>query len=172
MTSNLPARRPFLMRLGEDGSQAFEEAALFEEILTRRTAAFVIDAVVLALLAVVLWFSLGLLGLLSLGLLLPLQAAALTLLPIAYHTLFIGERGATPGMRLMDIEARSLDGRRPDYLQAFVRLATYSVSVGITGLLVLAVVFFNDKRRALHDFLSGTVVVRSQAARQDDGSPV
>ncbi|WP_119169204.1 RDD family protein [Algihabitans albus] len=164
MTSNLPARRPFLMRLGEDGNRAFEDTALFDEVLTRRTAAFVVDAIILAVLAVVLWFSLGLIGILSLGLLLPLQAAALTLLPIAYHTLFIGERGATPGMQLMDIEARSLDGRKPDYLQAFVRLATYSVSVGITGLLVLAVVFFNDKRRALHDFLSGTVVVRSRAA--------
>ncbi|WP_375595457.1 RDD family protein [Algihabitans albus] len=169
MTTQLPARRPFLMRLGDSGTRLFEDTALFDEILVRRSAAFILDALVLAVLSVALWFALGVIGILSLGLLLPLQAVALTLLPIAYYTLFVGEGGATPGMRLMDIEVRSLDGGSADYLQAFVRMATFSVSVAITGWLVLIVVFFNDHRRALHDFLSGTVVVRRTAAEARSG---
>jgi len=35
---------------------------------------------------------------------------------LAYNTLFIGGgEGATPGMRLFGIEARGLNGGRPDY---------------------------------------------------------
>ncbi len=160
MSTNLPARRPFLVSLDDGGASLFTDRSLFDEVLIRRAIAYLVDVVILAILALALWFSLGILALLSFGLLFPLQAAALTLLPIGYHTLFIGAQGATPGMRLLDVEARSLDGGPPDYLQAFVMSAAFYISVSVTAWLVLAVVLFNARRRTLHDFVSGIVVVR------------
>jgi uncharacterized RDD family membrane protein YckC len=164
MATNLPARRSLPMRLNDRGDPAFEDRRLYDGILLRRAFGYLVDLTILAILAVVVWFALGILGVLSLGLLMPLQAAALALLPIAYHTLFIGAKGATPGMRLMDVEARGLDGLPPDYLQAFIMTAVFYVSVSATAWLVLVVALLNDRRRTLHDFLAGVIVVRRQTA--------
>jgi uncharacterized RDD family membrane protein YckC len=165
VSTNLPARRSLPMRLGERGAPIFEDESLYDSILIRRCFGYLIDLVLLSCLAVVVWTTLGLLGILSFGILLPLQAIALALLPVGYHTLFIGAQGATPGMRLLDLEVRSLDGQAPDYVQALVMTAVFYVSISATAWLVLLVALFNERRRTLHDFLSGTVVVRRATVR-------
>ncbi len=163
MSRNLPARRAWSLRPGERGARFFDDPLLYDGVLLRRALAYLLDLMLLAILAVAAWVSLGIVGILSLGLLLPLQAAALSFLPLAYHTLFIGAAGATPGMRLLGLEVRSFDGGPPDYLQAFVMTVVFYVSVSATAWLVLLVALFNERRRTLHDFLSGTLVVRRMA---------
>jgi uncharacterized RDD family membrane protein YckC len=161
MTRNLPARRSW--SLSAAASPGLADPSLYDGVLIRRVFGYLFDLVALAVLAVVLWVTLGILGILSLGLLLPLQAVALSCLPVAYHTLFIGATGATPGMWLTGLQVRSFDGRAPDYLQAFIMTVVFYVSVSATAWLVLLVPLFNERRRTLHDFLSGTFVIRRLA---------
>ena len=74
---------------------------------------------------------------------------------------------ATPGQRLFDLEVRSWTGGRLEYSQAFLNTVLFYTSVLLTAWLILAVTLFNDRRRALHDFLAGTLVVRrARLARQ------
>lgn len=135
-------------------------SARFDGLMLRRPTAYLADVILIAILASVLWVVLSLLTILSFGLLSPLQIAAMALLPLAYHTLFIGLRGATPGMRLLDVEIRDRDGARPQLVQALVATVIFYVSVGLTSFLILAIALLDDRSRTLHDMLSGTLAVR------------
>ena len=64
-------------------------------------------------------------------------------------------------MQVLGIEVRTLDGNRPSLLQAFAMTALFYVSITLTTLLILLIALFNDRRRCVHDILSGTVVVLS-----------
>ena len=133
-----------------------DDPDLYDGMAWRRAVGYLIDALVLFSLMVGLWV----LVILSLGLLWPVKLLVAPLLPVAYHTYFVGRSGATPGMQMMDFEIRSWTGRRPDYLQAFLMTALFYATVLPTGFLVLAVALFNDRQRSLHDFLAGTLGTR------------
>lgn len=133
-----------------------EEPELFDGVLWRRMIGYGIDVVILA----VIFSVLGLLVFLSFGLLAPINLAIAPFVPLAYHTFFIGRDGATPGMKLMDLETRTWTGGRPEYLQALVMTVLFYASIAVTWFLVLLVPLFNERRRTLHDLLSGIVVVR------------
>ncbi|MEE8534923.1 MAG: RDD family protein, partial [Kiloniellales bacterium] len=77
-----------------------------------------------------------------------------------YHSYFVGHDGATPGMRLLDVEIRVWTGRRPDYVQAFLVALLFYATVLPTSWLVLVVALFNERNRTLHDLLTGTLAVR------------
>lgn len=145
---------------GEAPPDPLDNPALYDGVMWRRVGAYMVDLVAIMILMFVAWFLLGLMTILTLGLLLPVKVAALALLPTAYHTWFIGSSGATPGMRFFDVEIRTWTGRRPDFFQAFLQTVLFYTTVGLTGFLVLAVALFNDRRRTLHDFMSGTLGVR------------
>jgi uncharacterized RDD family membrane protein YckC len=66
-------------------------------------------------------------------------------------------------MQFMGIEVRSLNGARPNLLQAFAMTALFYLSVAVTTSLILLVALFNDRRRCAHDILSGTIVVLADA---------
>ncbi|MBY0430278.1 MAG: RDD family protein, partial [Rhodospirillales bacterium] len=53
-----------------------------------------------------------------------------------------------------------VDGGCPTLTQAAIRTVTFYGSVSLTSGLVLLVMPLNPGRRTLHDFLSGTVVLR------------
>jgi uncharacterized RDD family membrane protein YckC len=142
---------------------AFPE--VFEGVLWRRLFAYMIDVVVIAIVGACFWVPFAVLWLLSFGLLGPLLWFLFGLLPLAYHTFFLsGPRSATPGMRFFDLELRSLTGERPGFLQALIQTALFYATVGLTGSLILLVALFNRRRRTLHDFLAGTVMVRTLPA--------
>src|SRR5215471_14122030 len=128
--------------------------ALFDGLLWRRPLAYVIDgAIILMLFAAWLW-----LGLLSFGLLWGLSSLAFLLIPILYHAWLVGGRHyATIGMRLCGLTVRSWDGARPDFWQALLMAVLFYVTVVATSLLILLVVPINDRRRTVHDYLSGVV---------------
>ena len=54
-------------------------------------------------------------------------------------------------------------GGRPDNLQAFLMSALFWAIHPLTGWLIAAVALLNPRWRCAHDFLAGTVVVRSDA---------
>ncbi len=147
------------------GHEVAFSAHLFEGIVLRRVAAYIVDLILLG----VIWWALAaaasILGLITFGLTVPLTALALALVPLAYHTLTIGGPwSATPGMRLLGLQVRTLQGQRPDYGRAAIQTVVFYVTVGATSWLVLLLAFFNDRGRTLHDFLSGLVVLRLMPA--------
>lgn len=139
-----------------------DDPELYDGLAWRRAVGYLFDVVVLLVMVAGLW----LLVILSLGLLWPVKLLVTPLLPVAYHTYFVGRDGATPGMRLMDVEIRGFTGRRPDYVQAFLMAALFYATVLATGFLVLVVALFNDRQRTLHDFLAGTLGVRRSRLRE------
>lgn len=134
----------------------------YDGILSRRVFAYLIDVLIIAVIAAILWFVLGIATVLTFGLLAPLKAFVLVLLPFCYHILLIaGADAATIGMRLMDIEVRSFeDGRRPSLGQAAVQVVVFYGSVALTSTLILLWALFNQRQRTLHDYVAGTVVLR------------
>ncbi|TNC98305.1 MAG: hypothetical protein FD119_447 [Stygiobacter sp.] len=137
---------------------------LFNGITLKRIFAYLIDLVVISVLVMAAWVATGLLGILSFGLLLPLQAMAVVLLPLAYHTLLIASpASATLGMRVMGIQVvTAADGLPPSLLQALILTVAFFGSVALTGFLVLIIALFTPQRRTLHDFLAGTVVINAK----------
>lgn len=152
--------KPDLPFVWNGGPDVMSDPALFDGIIFRRVAAYLIDAAILAGAAVFLWFVV----ILSLGLLGPVAALITTAMPVAYHSLLIaGPNSATVGMRLLGIEVRRLDGGRPDLVHALIQTLLFYATLA-TGVVLLIAAFFNDRRRCLHDWLAGTVTVNAPAA--------
>jgi uncharacterized RDD family membrane protein YckC len=132
----------------------------FDGIIVARALAYVADIIVISIIVLASTVVFFVLGLLTFGLLWP--GISLTpLIALAYFTLTLGgPQSATPGMRWQGIEMRTWDGFRPGYLQATIQTILFYVTV--PGLIFLLLVpFFNYRRRCLHDYLCGTVFVRS-----------
>lgn len=133
---------------------------LYGGLLPRRCFAYLIDVIVIAILGFCLGFALTIMGILTLGLLTPLAVLVLALWPLAYHSLFLALRGATPGMKLLGLEARSWEGQPIAPLQAVIVTILFYVSVGLTAWLILLMALFNDRGRTLHDILANTLIVK------------
>jgi uncharacterized RDD family membrane protein YckC len=86
-------------------------------------------------------------------------AGALWLLVVAaYFVLFWSTAGRTPGMRVMSLRVMTQDGAHPHVARSVVRV----VGLGLAIIPLFAgfiPVLVDDRRRALQDFLAGTVVV-------------
>ena len=133
----------------------------YEGVLWRRALAYFVDLCIIGVLAGFCWIAFAVLWLLSFGLLGPVLWFLFGLIPLAYHTLLLSGRwSATIGMRLFDVELRSVTGERPGFLQALIQTALFYLTVGATCSLILLLVLFNRHKRTLHDMLAGTVVVR------------
>ncbi len=130
-------------------------------VIFDRSFAYVIDLVILTILGFVLGFVIFIMTIFTFGLLSPLFAL-LTFLPLLYHSYFLSQQGATPGMNAMGVTMVSLDGSRISLGQAVIATIIFYVTVTATSLLVLLIVFLNDQRRTLHDILTGTIVVNEK----------
>jgi uncharacterized RDD family membrane protein YckC len=144
-----------------------DEPALFDGVLWRRVVAYLLDVTLIAMLSLGAWLVFVLVGILTFGALTPLGIVVLAVLPVGYHTVFLGRHGATPAMRLFDLQLRSWTGRPPDYSQAFLTTVLFYASVSLTAWLVLLVPLFTERWRTLHDILAGTVMVRSARLHAD-----
>ncbi|HTH96339.1 MAG TPA: RDD family protein [Stellaceae bacterium] len=135
-----------------------------EGVLGRRVVAYLFDLLFIALFAGVLSGAIAVLTLLSFGLLGHLFVLV-PLTGLVYTTLLIGGgRGATWGMRIMNLGYRRMsDGRPPGLLEAFVVTVLFYLSVGITVWIVLLIPLFTNRHRTLHDLLTGLVMVRTDS---------
>lgn len=166
MSTNLPSLS--LPDAGWTGSapDPLARPALYDGILWRRSFAYLVDACIIGMIDLAIHIGLIMLGIASLGLLLPIVLLGLYLatfltVAILYDTLLVGgPKSATLGMRLFDIEARNWLGPRPDHGQAFLNSLLFYISISFTSFLILAVALFTPRHRALHDYLSGIVLVR------------
>jgi len=89
-------------------------------------------------------------------------AAAIALI---YLFLFQATTGRTLGMRVLRVRVIDLFGDPPSILRTAARTAAYLASVATLGLGFFWIGFDSEKR-ALHDWLAGTYVVRADAVTQ------
>jgi uncharacterized RDD family membrane protein YckC len=87
-------------------------------------------------------------------------AAAFALISFIYFSAGLGFYGKTVGMRLFQLElVDALENEYPTIRQAAVNSAIFLISLTFAGAGFLTV-FFNEEKRALHDLMSGTIIVR------------
>lgn len=134
---------------------------LFEGVLGKRIMAFLVDWALLAIITVFLTIVFAILGIFTLGLLWPLLGPLAPAVWLAYFAFTIGgPSSATPGMRFTGIQVRTWDGARPGIVQGGLQALAFYITWVVTVFVVL-VPLFNQRRRCLHDYLIGTVVINS-----------
>jgi uncharacterized RDD family membrane protein YckC len=88
--------------------------------------------------------------------------ATFAIVMFIYMTVSIGFLGRTFGMRLFSLEIIDIEENDyPTFHQAAVNSCVYLVSLALGGIGFLPL-FFNSEKRAAHDLLSGTIVVREE----------
>ena len=143
----------------------FEQPDLFRGVLTRRVFAFLIDLVVLSvpvILAIIFIFLFGIITLTLGWWLYGLLTPASIIWAIVYYGASIGgPSSATVGMRLMDLELRTWYGAPGYFVLGATHAVLFWVTVSFLTPFVVLVGPFNGRRRLLHDFVLGTVVVNN-----------
>ncbi len=79
---------------------------------------------------------------------------------MVYETWFVGNRGATPGKMICGLKVVRPDGRPLTYARAFCRYLAKLLD-DFTLLIGYLIAAFDDEKRALHDRLCDTRVVRA-----------
>jgi uncharacterized RDD family membrane protein YckC len=135
---------------------------LYDGVALRRLFAFCLDMILIGIVMVVAFMAAAALWVISFTLIsIPLVLGALVFV-VLYDVFTIGgPASATPGMRAFGLKVISWSGGRPDNLQALLMSAMFWTIHAVTGWLAAVVVFLNPRWRCAHDFLAGTVVVRS-----------
>jgi uncharacterized RDD family membrane protein YckC len=88
-----------------------------------------------------------------------------------YHAVAVARYGTTFGKRLFKIQIRSITGSSVDFRQSFIRTAVSWVSLLLLGLGYL-MMFFNEHRRTLHDFASGTLAAHNRITKIGIGTRI
>lgn len=130
--------------------------AALDGVRTRRIFAVCADFFVVSLIS----------GLLFVGLLFLSFGTSILIFPplfpfvaFFYNGLTVsGSRMATPGMQLMDLEVRTMEGWPAPFLNAAVHAVLFYVSTLLP--LIFLVSFFTRDKRCLHDILADIVVLR------------
>jgi uncharacterized RDD family membrane protein YckC len=76
---------------------------------------------------------------------------------IAYFVTCWSTTGQTPGDRVMQLRVLREDGRTLGPMRALLRLVV--AAIGLVLLLGYIPILLNDRRRAVHDWVAGTVVI-------------
>jgi len=143
---------------------------LFEGVVVRRSIAFLIDIVIIAIPVLLAALFIFVFGLITLGLgwlLFKLLWPATVIWAVVYYGLTFGSAAsATIGMRIMDLEMRTWYGAPAYFVLGAVHGVLYWVTMSFLTPLILLVAFFNHRRRLLHDILVGTVVINAPARAQ------
>ena len=138
---------------------------LFEGVLARRVVAFVIDFIIIAAPVVAAAMFIFAFGIVTLGLgwaLYWLLPPASVIWAIVYFGLTLGgERSATIGMRVIDLEMRTWYGAPGYFVLGAVHAIAFWFSISAFTPFILLVCFFNERRRLLHDIVLGTVVINN-----------
>ncbi len=164
-------QNPNFETMGSSLGSAFEPAdnpQLYEGVVTRRVMAFGIDLVVVVLLTTLVYVMTFFLGFLTFGLAWLAFGLIYPGVALLYAGLTLsGPRAATIGMRFMDIHMITWSGRRVDFMLGVMHALGFYLSVVALTPFSLAVALFEPRGRLVHDLVLGTMIVNSQAERQD-----
>jgi uncharacterized RDD family membrane protein YckC len=150
------------------------EPELFRGVLTRRVFAFVIDVIILSVPVILAVLFIAVFGLVTLGLgwaLFWLVSPASVIWALVYYGATLGgPHSATIGMRVMDLALRTWYGAPGYFLLGAMHAVLFWISISVLSPFVLLVGLFNGRRRLLHDFALGTVVINN-SVRAPVGQP-
>jgi uncharacterized RDD family membrane protein YckC len=139
---------------------------LFEDVLSRRVVAFIIDVIIIVIPLAFLAIFILMFGLVTLGfgfLLFFFYGPVAVMWALAYYGLSFGSpASATIGMRIMDLEMRTWYGAPAYFVLGAVHAICYWLLVGCLTPVVLLVGLFNTRRRLAHDMLVGTIVINNE----------
>ena len=130
------------------------EAEFYEDVVSKRFFAWIIDIV--------------LIGLITAGLTVLSLFTALFILPLVYATVSflyrwasLTRHSATPGMRLVSLEMRQSDGDTFNGPTALLHTAGYFVSVAVFPLQLISIVLMlmTERKQGLTDMVLGTVAL-------------
>lgn len=140
----------------------YESRALFEGVRTRRALAFFIDYLIVFFLCIPAAILIAFFGLLTLGIGWGLYAIMFPVVALFYVALTLGGReAATKGMQIMNIKLVLLEGGEITPIVAIVHSVLFwALNAVLTPLILLATLVL-DRKRAVHDLLLGTAVVRA-----------
>jgi uncharacterized RDD family membrane protein YckC len=173
MTDGGPGRIGVSIEVKPHAYDPVANPELFEGVLVRRSIAFLIDVVIIAIPVLLAALFIFVFGLITLGLgwlLFKLLWPATVIWAVVYYGLTFGSAAsATIGMRIMDLEIRTWYGAPAYFVLGAVHGILYWVTISFLTPLILLIAFFNERRRLLHDMLVGTIVInalpRAQAER-------
>ncbi len=139
------------------------DAWLTRDVWPRRMIAFVIDMMVISIIAATLAWTIFVFGVLTFG----LGFIALHLLPLIpplYYIFALCSRAsATPGQRLLGIAVRRNQSlAAPNLAEALTWTLLFGLSIALSFLPFL-LALITKRHRAAHDILSGLVVVHRSA---------
>jgi len=138
---------------------------LFEGVLARRVVAFIIDVVIIVIPLILGWMFIFVFGLITFGLgwaLFWLMSPGSVIWALVYYGVTLGgPASATIGMRAMEIEMRTWYGAPSYFVLGAVHAIVFWITVSVLTPFILAVGFFNDRRRLLHDIVVGTVLINN-----------
>jgi uncharacterized RDD family membrane protein YckC len=143
----------------------------FDGVPARRMIAFMIDLAIIMAPVVFVSIFIFLFGIVTFGLgwaLFHLVPPAAAIWALVYGGLTMGgPASATIGMQMVEIEVRTWYGAPCYFLLGAVHALAFWVTISALTPLVLVVGLLNERRRLLHDFLLGTVVINNadRAAR-------
>ena len=149
----------------EHAFDPYLEPDLFRGVLTRRLVAFIIDLFILSVPVALAILFIAVFGLVTLGLgwaLFWLVSPASIVWALVYYGASIGgPHSATIGMRVMDLELRTWYGAPGYFLLGAMHAVLFWISISVLSPFVLLIGPFNARRRLLHDFVLGTVIINN-----------
>jgi uncharacterized RDD family membrane protein YckC len=165
MTDTGPSRLGVSFDIKPHAYDPVANPELFEGVLARRVAAFVIDLIIIAIPLIAVSVFIFIFGLLTFGLgwaLFWLLSPASIVWALVYYGLTLGGRAsATIGMRAMEIEMRTWYGAPAYFVLGTVHAIVFWISLSVLTPFILLVGLFNARRRLLHDILVGTVLINN-----------
>ena len=139
------------------------QAEYFDGVLGRRTMAFIFDVAIVLILTTAAYVFLAVAGVFTFGLAWLLLGIAFPAVALGYSAYTMSRSAsATVGMRLFDLQIRTWYGDSMNGLLGAFHTLVYYFSVTILTPFILLVPYFNDRKRCLHDYLTGTVVINSE----------
>lgn len=134
---------------------------LYDGVRTRRSIAFIVDYIFIGFFLIPAAVFVFVLGVATLGFAWLLFFFLGPIVALLYVAITLGgERQATLGMRLTGVRLERLDGRPTDGLLAIVHTVLFWAGNAIFTPIILLATLIINRKRAVHDLLLGTIVVR------------
>ena len=142
-------------------TRRIDQVSAYDNVRTRRVMGALIDWAIIIALCVPVAVVIFLLGVATLGLGFALYGLMFPAMALLYSGFTLGGRDqATIGMKMMDIHVERVDGKPLDFITAVAHTFLFWGANVILTPLVLLATLFTDRKRASHDMLSDSVVLR------------
>lgn len=141
-----------------------------EDVFSRRLTAFGADMAIVTVLFLLSCIPVFFVGLLTMGLGFVLYTFLFQAVAVLYGAFTLGGPwSATFGMRMTNLEMRTIDGAKPSVMLAGLHVVTFWMSIITLTPLILLVGLLDERKRLLHDMLIGVTVTRAGRASRTAG---